>query len=116
MLNKKAVAAFATALVTSLVLTTSAFAEIVTTSGAMEQIAAPSSVRIGGTQSNSSIFVFPESEEVVLPRDVRAGITEPGSYGRLRSLTRGVIPEGTVVNSYLIHADAVGRPAPAPAR
>lgn len=87
-----------------------AFAAIAGTFGDMVDVSPPDSVKPGDSESDSDILVFVERQGVELAEDLTAGITEPGTYRRLRDLTVGNVPAGTVVNSYLIHSDPVGSP------
>jgi len=59
-----------------------------------------------GMESNSSIFMFTEREDYVLPEDVPVDIGEPGYYTRNYSSTGTTIPSGTPVNCYFLHYDS----------
>jgi hypothetical protein len=88
------------------ILTTSvAWASIAGYTGDIELVSPPQSVRLGAFESNSSVRVFTEREDVMLTRGVAVNISSPGSYGF--SLTPGTIPKGTQVNSYYVHFDSV---------
>ncbi len=90
-----------------LVLSVNGEAGIVSTSGAIQLITPPNDVRVDQLESNVTLFVFSESSNVVLPVDIKAEITEPGFYNRAANLNHGMIPMGTIVNSYLVHGDNV---------
>jgi len=66
---------------------------------------APPSVKLGHLTSNTDIFAFTEHTGLTLPSDVAVNITAPGTYDSTASLTPGTVAAGTVVDSYLLHAD-----------
>lgn len=80
---------------------------IVSTSGDVVVIPAPVDVRMDQLESDTDLFVFVESVGVLLPMDIAAEITMPGFYNQPGDLTAGVVPGGTIVNSYLLHGDNV---------
>ena len=59
-----------------------------------------------GTQSDSIIYAFVERENYALPVPVHCDITEPGYYDSA-SLTPGIIPAWTTVDSYFLFFDPV---------
>lgn len=67
--------------------------------GVVEAIGAPCSVVEGTLESDSAIRLFPERLNYVLPADLT--IDAQGAPGT-------VIPQGTAVNVYYVHADRVG--------
>jgi len=67
--------------------------------GAVEAIGAPCSVVEGTLESDSAIRLFPERLNYVLPTPLT--IDAQGAPGM-------VIPQGTAVNVYYVHADRVG--------
>jgi len=67
--------------------------------GAVEAVGAPCSVVEGTLESDSAIRLFPERLNYVLPADIT--IDAQGAPGK-------VIPQGTAVNVYYVHADRVG--------
>ena len=82
---------------------TTVFAGVFSTSG-ITQIAPPASVARNMTESNETIFLFEEQQELVLDSDLAVDITAPGTYGTPGG---GVIPAGTCINSYFIHYDLI---------
>lgn len=72
----------------------------------------PESVRLGDLTSDFNTWVFAEQQQVTLSRDVRAEITQPGTWfddadedAGPRDLPYGTIPAGSVVDSYFFHFD-----------
>ena len=85
------------------VLVAAATAAIQSVGGSMVQVAPLANVCAGVDQDNS-IRVFGEQQRVKLLSDLSVNILSPGTYtGPSPSLTSGVIPSDTWVNSYLIH-------------
>jgi PEP-CTERM motif len=84
-----------------------ASADSVSTTGAMTLIAAPGSIVQGSLESNTAQFVFQEQSGLTLGSNLAVDVTTAGTFNSLASLTAGFIASGTVVNSYLIHAEAV---------
>src|SRR4051794_21610216 len=81
-------------------------ASIAGVAGGIDVLAtAPPSVKLGQLTSNTVIFAFTEQTGLTLPSDVAANITAPGTYDSAASLTPGTVVAGTVVDSYLLHAD-----------
>ncbi|MEZ6071640.1 MAG: hypothetical protein R3C10_15585 [Pirellulales bacterium] len=70
----------------------------------------PTSVVQGATESNTTMIVFSELEDLVLQQDLAVDITTSGTFGTEAQLTPGVIPAGTKVSSRFIHFDPVGTP------
>jgi hypothetical protein len=70
----------------------------------------PISVVQGATESNTTIIVFPELDNIVLDEDLAVDITTSGTFGTEAQLTPGVIPAGTRVSSRFLHFDPVGTP------
>ena len=84
-----------------------AHAEVVSSSGDVERVPPPRSVAVGATESDTHIRLFKEREDVQLASDLAVDATEPGTYlGTSRP--GGVIPAGTRVSSYFLHADQDG--------
>lgn len=72
----------------------------------------PESVRLGDLTSDFNTWVFAEQQQVTLSRDVRAEITQPGTWfddadedASPGDLPYGTIPAGSVVDSYFFHFD-----------
>lgn len=84
-----------------------ASANSVSTTGAMTLVTPPSSVVQGSLESNTEQFLFQEQSGLKLGSSLAVDITTAGTFTSLASLTPGFIPAATVVNSYLIHAEAV---------
>jgi hypothetical protein len=76
-------------------------------SGNVEQIAPPPSVVLGALESNSFVRFFAERTANFLNQDVSADITQPSIVGNLSDLTPGVVSANQLVDSYLLHADAI---------
>jgi hypothetical protein len=83
-------------------------------SGNVEQIAPPPSVVLGALESNTFVRFFSERTGILLNQNVSADITQPGFVGNLSGLTPGVISANQFVDSYLLHADAIGNGRPIP--
>ena len=84
-----------------------ASADSVSATGAMTVIAAPSSVVQGSLESNTAQFLFQEQSGLTLGSSLAVDITTAGTFTSMASLTPGFIAAGTVVDSYLVHAEAV---------
>lgn len=80
-------------------------AGIVSTSGQVIEIATPLSVEDGQLVNDTTFFVFEESSNLVLTLDLPVDIVARGVYSSPSALTPGVIPAGTTVWSYFVHAD-----------
>jgi len=87
---------------------TALHADIVSTTGAVVEIAPPpSSVEAGQLQSNTEIRAFNERKNVELGAEMPVNITQAGVYDELSDLTPDLsVPSGTCVDSYFIHIDA----------
>lgn len=70
----------------------------------------PASVEEGQLESDLTITVFAERKLLPLASDLTVDIIADGTYGT--PLSPGVIPQGTIVNSYLVHADTVANGNP----
>lgn len=64
---------------------------------------APASVAQGGLQSNTSAYVFMESQ-LVLTSPLNVDISTPGTYTTVTSLTPGTIDAGTFVDSFMLES------------
>jgi hypothetical protein len=84
------------------------FASIISTTGAVQVIAAPGSVQNGGLESNTALEAFAEKQNFLLTTPLSVDITTPGTYTTVASLTPGTIASGRVVNSYFVNHDSVG--------
>src|ERR671930_188291 len=84
-------------------------ATITGTSGQVQLIAAPPSVKFGALQSDTTMYAFDEQQRVVLAAPLDVDITVPGTYDENSDLTPGAIPAGTLVSSHFVHADKVGK-------
>jgi hypothetical protein len=81
-------------------------AGIISTSGAIDVLPSPpASVRLGALLSNTTIFTFAEQVDVALSAPIQVDITQAGTYQSTASLTPGIIPMGTMVDSYFLHSD-----------
>lgn len=96
-----------------------ATAAVVGTTGAVVQYSdsqVPSDIATGDWENNTQIREFPEVQNFTLPAGgVTADVTVPGTSpsSTSQNLSTGVIPAGTVVDSYFLHFDPVGEPNPA---
>ncbi len=84
---------------------TSSSAAIVGSAGDVVQIPPPPSVVPQALESDFHIHAFDEAQHFELPTDIRVDISSPGTYDDWRELTPDVIPTGSNVSSYLLHAD-----------
>ncbi|MGH2699634.1 MAG: hypothetical protein ACRDJL_10640 [Actinomycetota bacterium] len=92
----------------SLFTSTTAYGEIVSTSGGIVKIAPPPSVMVGVLESDTEAFAFDEQQDVTLTDPLPVDITTPGVYDDSADLTPGSIPAGTTVSSHFVHADDIG--------
>src|SRR3954447_10935702 len=85
---------------------TEARAAIVKTSGAVQSVPAPPSVRPGAYVSNSKIQAFTATLSVTLPnaRTFEAPV-KAVSYNRRSQLPSRQIPAGTPLSSHLLHGN-----------
>lgn len=86
-------------------------AAIVSTTGAVQFVAAPpADVSSNQWESNTIIRAFDERQQLVLPQDLAVDVTVPGTSPSATStnLSPGTIPAGTRINSYALHYDVVG--------
>lgn len=69
----------------------------------------PDSVVPGAVESDVVMRLFAERTDFTLPSNITVDFTEPGTYDEIGDLppTQPVVPHGTVVNSYYVHADQV---------
>jgi hypothetical protein len=81
-------------------------ADIISTSPGVTVLASPpASTQFNQLQSNTSIFAFRERENETLFIPIPVDATDPGSYDTFADLAPAILPAGTTVNSYLLHAD-----------
>jgi len=86
-----------------------AHAAITSTGGAVSSTAAPASVAVGALESDTTIIAFEERRNRVLTAPLVLDVTAVGTYDATSpALTPGVVPPGTTVSSYFVHADALG--------
>jgi hypothetical protein len=83
-------------------------AGIIMTTGTAQVVSAPESVVKGVWESNNRTRIFQEQSNMTLDEDVLVDITRPGVYGQPEDFTPETIGTGCVVDSYLLHQDAVG--------
>lgn len=86
---------------------TFAHAAITTGGGATNIIAAPPSTALGALESNTLARAFNEVTNFTLATNLPVNATIPGVYTSIASLTPGVIPAGTVINSHYLYSDPV---------
>ncbi len=87
-----------------------AYAGIISTAGQIEVVPPPPSLRAGALESDAFARAIAERQGVTLPGDLAVDITLPGTYASPAGPTPGTIPAGTFVDSFVLHADAVGVP------
>lgn len=84
------------------------YAGVLSTSGNAEVVVPPSSLKAGDWESDTRISVFREQEGLLLDQDLAIDMSVPGIVNSSIA-SPGVIPKGTVVGSYYLHYDKVGR-------
>jgi hypothetical protein len=82
-----------------------ASAAIQSLSGAIQQIAPPSSVQENAVENNAAAGIFAEQQGVILAAPLAVNISTSGVFDHATKLTPAAIPAGTKVNSYFVHAD-----------
>jgi hypothetical protein len=85
-------------------------AAVTSVSGAAVKVAAPASVVEDAYESDTELRVFDERQAVTLDAPLPVDITSSGTYDGSGALSPGTIAAGTVVDSHLLHGDAVGSP------
>jgi len=93
-----------------LTINAAAHASILSTTGAIVEIPAPSDVRVGALESDTQIVAFAEQLRFTLAQDLPLNIANPGTSpdGGVPNLSPGTIPAGTKIDSYFLHFDSVG--------
>ena len=84
-----------------------ASASIMSTSGAITEIAPPPSVAGDALESDTTMFVFQEQHDFVLPVAAAVDITTPGDFIEA-NIVPGNIAQGSVVNIFYVNFDTVG--------
>lgn len=69
----------------------------------------PANITPGNWESNTSIRLFLEKQNFVLPVPLTVDVTNPGTVVVNSDLSIGTIGAGTMVDSYYIHVDPVDR-------
>jgi hypothetical protein len=94
---------------TTTLVSTLAHANIIGTTGAVTLIPGPVDVSTGVFESDTEIRVFAELQNITLASDLTAEITIPSTCpsGGTKNFSSGVIPAGTVINSFYEHFDCV---------
>lgn len=69
----------------------------------------PGSLKQGGVESNQTAYLFWEAKNRVLKNDLPVDITKPSVVPDVDDYSPAVIASGTLVASYIIHFDVVGR-------
>lgn len=86
-----------------------AHAAITGTTGNVVAVPAPASVLVGARESDAVIGAFAERRRRALTAPLNLDITAVGVYDVTNpGLTPGIVPPGTTVTSYFLHADAIG--------
>jgi hypothetical protein len=75
---------------------------------ALEQAFPPADLRLNAYESDACIYVFAEKQNYTLGQDFNP--KAPSTTNVLTGPNRR-IPTGTVVDSYLLHADRIGQPS-----
>lgn len=83
-------------------------AAIINSGGDVSVIAAPASSALGDLESTTLAWAFNEATNFTLTANLSVDATTPGVYTSNGSLTPGVIPSGTTVNSHYLYSDPVG--------
>src|SRR5262249_39778301 len=83
-------------------------ADIVSVGGSAQIENMPPRVAADAFESNTTIAVFYELQNVALSTPLDVNATQPKVYEEGSGNTSGTIDAGTEVNSYLIHFDKVG--------
>ena len=92
----------------------SASADMVSYTGDVDYSASiPTDLRLDKYESDDDIFVFDEKQNLTLASALSVDIAKPGTYNDAGDLVGagGVIPAGTIVNSYIVHVDPKGTPS-----
>jgi len=113
-MSRKIIAVWTVSCLIAFALVTTSPANIVTTS--CTQVAPPTSVVEGATESNTNILAFNEKQDFALPSDTFVNISSPGTYLFFPGqpiFTPASIPAGSVVDSHLLHFDPVSAFPPA---
>lgn len=88
-------------------------ADIIAVSGAASIINPPVSLDTHAFESSTTIFAIRERQSLVLPYDLPVDVTETGLVSIADQKTPGMIPAGSILSSFLIHADTdTGRRTP----
>jgi hypothetical protein len=82
---------------------------IVSTTGAVTQVAPPPSVQEGARQSDTQLIVFNERSDFALTGNVSVNLSAPGTANSTNSYnpSPATIPSGTLADIYLFHSDPV---------
>jgi hypothetical protein len=95
----------------AVLLVTQSLAGVIGTTGAVVDVTAspPASVLLGAYESDSQIRLFSEKGTVSLVTPVAVDISVPGTYrfSADAPYTPGIVPAGTVVNSFFLHFDRI---------
>jgi hypothetical protein len=89
-----------------------ASASIVSTTGDVAQVPAPPSVDNDVYESDTHISLFVERQSLRLSSAVTVDISQPGTVTDSPDFSRTDLAAGTWVDSYYLHFDPVGSPAP----
>ncbi len=88
--------------------TSKAESAVLTVSGNVVQIAPPLSVVQDALESNTVVQLFAEQTAILLNQNISVDITQPGAVNNASNLTPGLIAANQLVDSYLLHSDAIG--------
>ena len=84
-------------------------ADIISTTGSAQIVEAPESVMRGAWESNTHTRVFQEQSNFTLQSNLGVDISLTGTCASPEDCSPMDIAAGTIVNSYFVHQDAVGR-------
>jgi len=93
----------------SLVFVTAAGASITSTSGDAQETSVPATVKLGASESDTTMTSFDEQQCASLSQPLRVDITRRAVVNGRHELTPGVVGAGTSVSSHFVHVDPVGR-------
>jgi hypothetical protein len=87
-------------------------ADLESTSGSLTEISPPTSVLEGSLENTSTAVIFKERSQWTLAADLSVDAINFGAAVDVSSSTAvaGIIPAGTMVDSFLVHYDPVGQP------
>jgi hypothetical protein len=89
--------------------TAGAWGGILATEGNLQVLSPPPpDARQNQLESSSEMFVWEEEDDIFLPVDIKVDIVDPGTYDQGSDRVQEIIPAGTHVRVYFLHADRPG--------